>query len=362
MQAAPSGQGPDTFPVFDRLSFIVEHRAGREQQLIRADALANEEATKTTTVSEVPATPQAPGAYSVEDPAEDLPPANFVSCRVTPVINGVELRTAGLFDALWVLARNDNEGEFWPFNCSCGSPGCAGIFDEARLLVTPKTVTWSLPIDPFGRSWPEAFKARKDPMSFVFDRGEYLLALESLLQQLEAVEASYGLPAFCSVDEPYQGKEVDEVPGELRKRIANARTHMLAMQAEEAKRDALLAPIKNTKVELRVGDETLTAWATVLVRELEWMLTVGDPDEEVLEPVILPAFKSPEELWKLVQKRPFEYLCDAFRPSAALFEALDKNWPPADEQLTLPAMVALQAHWPHNASITLIPDASDSEG
>jgi len=43
--------------------------------------------------------------------------------------------------------QRDKGSDFYPFNCSCGEPGCAGIWDGIYSKHRARTVEWRIPKD-----------------------------------------------------------------------------------------------------------------------------------------------------------------------------------------------------------------------
>lgn len=67
------------------------------------------------------------------------------------------------------LARSTTEsGEYWPFTCGCGEPGCAGIGSPVEVQHTGSTVTWHI-TDP------------EPERHFTFDAEQYRHAIASSL-------------------------------------------------------------------------------------------------------------------------------------------------------------------------------------
>jgi hypothetical protein len=82
-----------------------------------------------------------------------------------------------------VLLHPKTEEEYI-FTCSCGIPGCAGIWEPMKIKVRKETIEWRIPKPRFGHSMGYEFL----PKSFYsFNKKQYMEALKSLRDSIQAL-------------------------------------------------------------------------------------------------------------------------------------------------------------------------------
>lgn len=118
----------------------------------------------------------------------------FMLVHVVPLIDGdpyIDEFKDYPFEAVSVYAMDLKDGEVWPFNCECGTPSCAGMNDPMQMWVTDSTVRWQLPDVPFSELAVNPDGTPK-PREFIFDRGQYQAAFQSLFSELKDLEKTHG--------------------------------------------------------------------------------------------------------------------------------------------------------------------------
>ena len=131
-------------------------------------------------------------------------PFQALYAKVLPIINGVPLDTAWVYDTLGVLARTE-VGRYTMdmLTCSCGHAGCAGIDDPVHIRVGMETVQWQFPRqDPFPKALvPNHFASVDEPFLWTFDAKQYHASIAGLVARLDALEKSTELPFYLSPDD-----------------------------------------------------------------------------------------------------------------------------------------------------------------
>ena len=107
----------------------------------------------------------------------------------------------------WRAERNSQDptlSNFFPISCSCGNPGCAGIYEGIQVRYRRHTVEWVVPVH---KGYP-AFK----PI-YRFSRQEYEALILSVLQFYTSLSTEnplisrnegYGICHFEELAEPYR--------------------------------------------------------------------------------------------------------------------------------------------------------------
>lgn len=115
---------------------------------------------------------------------------------VTPLVNGQKVLSKGEFDVLQVLAGGlDTQEAVDIFTCSCGEAGCAGIFNDCRILVEADKVCWLMPVANFHPDEVPALERMGDNyIRMTFGRAEYETALEQLRTKLSQDALEKGKP------------------------------------------------------------------------------------------------------------------------------------------------------------------------
>ncbi|WP_157422007.1 hypothetical protein [Acidovorax sp. Root219] len=146
---------------------------------------------------------------------EEVPERNrlsgpYVLVHVVPVIDAdpyIEKFKDYPFEALEVYGFGLISGEIWPFNCECGTPGCARINEPTLMTVDGTSVRWEFPEEPYDYL-ANTKDGHSKPREFVFDRQQYVKVFEDLVVELKGLEARHGKigiapvpPRILSVDQ-----------------------------------------------------------------------------------------------------------------------------------------------------------------
>lgn len=96
--------------------------------------------------------------------------------------------------------NNTRTSAFYPFNCSCGAPGCARLHEGVHSHHKKWTVHWTIPKN-------KGYEAYIKPQTFVFKKEQYLQELKQALSVLTIAKEKQALiqdgdrPWLCSIDE-----------------------------------------------------------------------------------------------------------------------------------------------------------------
>lgn len=119
--------------------------------------------------------------------------------------------TALMFDSLdsrsWhERITNDKsdtkESNFYPFTCSCGEPGCAGIWNGVRVKNRRKTVEW--------RTSKEDGYTFLDKQFYSFDKAQYIQEMSGLFQRIEEIEGLLLVPVYIRLSVSGYGSTLKE--------------------------------------------------------------------------------------------------------------------------------------------------------
>ena len=157
------------------------------------------------------------------DPNEEYP---FVRVATDLIVDGASA-TSHFFNLGLVLAMGATPLEdAYIFTCSCGEPGCAGIFESGAIEVSEDLVTWVLPREPFASSLRADLVPVQGPLRIEFARQAYEEALEQATLELETLSRETGFPV--DIWPGSLGPECPEGgPRTLREELAVQREHLL---------------------------------------------------------------------------------------------------------------------------------------
>lgn len=177
--------------------------------------------------------------------------------EVTPLVNGKPVlphSNSRPFDALAVLQRRDDRGEFDLYTCSCGVAGCAGIFEPVRLLSENGDVTWALPEEPYRTALDAAQEGL--PLALSFKRRQYLAALDGLeVELLQLAESNAGMRVA-----PFSGYGT-EMP--LKQILRDGRDWHLVQHAREIAFENAFQPLLSAGLAVVIrADELTSFWLT----------------------------------------------------------------------------------------------------
>lgn len=127
-----------------------------------------------------------------EDDFEEDVEVFDVKCDI--ILNGklIEQHSKDLFELLfttehkpsWATQKETNvESNFYPFTCSCGSAGCAGIWNGIFLKQRKNTISWKIPkpLEKFGYEF-------LDKSFYLFNKKEYEETLKTAWREFKVLE------------------------------------------------------------------------------------------------------------------------------------------------------------------------------
>lgn len=281
------------------------------------------------------------GEYSTQ------PADTYCAATVSVRLNGLTIPAFEryAFDTLRVIARGTSPGEFYPFTCGCGVPGCAGIHEPAVLEVTDDEVRWRFPMEGFAEGWPEQLP---DSCVVAFSRVAYEKALADLLAELETLETSTGKPVVAEAGAVFAG----EVPpiGQLPQRVAAHRQWQEEVDARESARRAEFGVLWDLEFEMDLGDgQKLTASAVNLAQTMAYAQSEQSNEDfdEILRTQVIPSLLKPfEEVQALIRALDWKtVVVDCFWPALSWARAAGLNWPPSDDQPS-EALAEAMSRWP----------------
>lgn len=245
-----------------------------------------------------------------------------------------------VFDARAVLVPGVDDADRYLYTCSCGVPGCAGIFDEVAIRATSKHVTWTFPGEPFSsRLHPRV--PRAGPLRVRFSRAQYTQALRELVQALQAAEAESKCSLALAPVSWYEKADGVSIAQDLQ----TTREWYARWLARESARKALYGPLLDTEVLLTFpnGHQRVIAADTVAFHEATRREEESGRDFEEEEAEVVAMLRASDAaLTECLRTLPW----DDVGPSA---------WPvdnEADEDDNADDDVALALSWPQ-ASLTV---------
>lgn len=185
-------------------------------------------------------------------------PFKALYAKVLPIVNGVPLQTAWVYDTLSVLARTE-VGHYIldMLTCSCGHAGCAGIDDHVHLRVGLDTVQWQFPrLDPFPQALvPTHFASADEPLMWTFDAKQYHACIAALVAQLDALEKATDLPFYLFPDDGVPREAVKQRVGTS---IEQAKKWVRQRQDSTRDEQAYWGVLYHADVAIPVENATLT--------------------------------------------------------------------------------------------------------
>jgi hypothetical protein len=169
-------------------------------------------------------------------PGDEQDGYEYLAVEAALLIDGTRaLRSSGyFFDLGTILAMRDTPDEdAYPFTCSCGVPGCVDIHQASHITVSETTVEWELPPHTaYMLDFREDLVPDDGPVRLVFDRVQYLDALDAVTLELEALALAAGRevdiwPGSTGPDSP-SGKPIP-----VREQLAAYRQRALDAIAEQ---------------------------------------------------------------------------------------------------------------------------------
>lgn len=104
-------------------------------------------------------------------------------------------------------------GEFFPLTCSCGEPGCAGVWEGIRIVHSPGMVVWDVNV-PYSEPY-DAAEHEPSVMRLQFRRDQYFSSIISGWLEARALSTTnpsctigpYGFSGQAFIDLPSWLKE-----------------------------------------------------------------------------------------------------------------------------------------------------------
>lgn len=120
-------------------------------------------------------------------------------------VNGEELIDRYVdFMALHLSALAEDTSYHYIYNCSCGVPGCAGIYDEIKVVKEEDTVAWRFEKEIYDHLLTDKTKAsllvEDDDYVIVFNKKQYREQIEKLLEEMQEARKTNNVPAVLFAD------------------------------------------------------------------------------------------------------------------------------------------------------------------
>lgn len=116
------------------------------------------------------------------------------------------------FMALHLSAIAEDTSYHYIYNCSCGVPGCAGIYDEIKVVKEEDTIIWRFEKEIYDHLLTDKAKAsllvEGDDYVIVFDKQQYKEEIERLLEEMQEARKASSVPAVLFAD-TYVNEESD---------------------------------------------------------------------------------------------------------------------------------------------------------
>jgi hypothetical protein len=193
---------------------------------------------------------------------------------------------AYLFDLATVLAYGARPSPtVYPFTCSCGVAGCAGIHDPSSFEVRGDEFVWLMPDEPFRESLRPGLAKAGEPLEFRFDRVQYEAALERTTRELGRLGRRCRRPVAVSPTGDFEGRR-EVLP--VRRQILEDRKQMLDWDARMAWRERVWGELLGQELRFDMPNGYVYS---IPLENLGHALVEGLPREEVnafIESSIVP--------------------------------------------------------------------------
>lgn len=108
------------------------------------------------------------------------------------------------FMALHLSAIAEDTSYHYIYNCSCGVPGCAGIYDEIKVVKEEDTIVWRFEKEIYDHQLTDKAKqsilVEDEDYVIVFDKGQYKEEIERLLEEMQEARKTNNVPAVLFAD------------------------------------------------------------------------------------------------------------------------------------------------------------------
>lgn len=130
---------------------------------------------------------------------------------VRPLVDGKPITDAYVFDVVDMITLGPDDTEFYPFTCSCGVAGCAGIYAPTIQKTENGILSWYLPDeehDGFRSNVNTEVIAPDQPLVLSFDKEQFEKAVADLETSLIALNVTQEVPlmlelGFNSIEIPW---------------------------------------------------------------------------------------------------------------------------------------------------------------
>jgi hypothetical protein len=108
------------------------------------------------------------------------------------------------FMALHLSAIAEDTSYHYIYNCSCGVPGCAGIYDEIKVVKEEDTIVWRFEKEIYDHLLTDKAKqsilVEDEDYVIVFDKGQYKEEIERLLEEMQEARNASNMPSVLFAD------------------------------------------------------------------------------------------------------------------------------------------------------------------
>lgn len=127
----------------------------------------------------------------LESPFDGKP---YLGIEATPLVDG-QVVSHMAFDALAALQGAASNYADYLLTCSCGIPGCGNVAAPVVVHCDEHTVSWQFALPEYNSHLTKEARAMLAHGRFVFDRHQYLQALENLKVEIIALANAADMPA-----------------------------------------------------------------------------------------------------------------------------------------------------------------------
>lgn len=108
------------------------------------------------------------------------------------------------FMALHLSAIAEDTSYHYIYNCSCGVPGCAGIYDEIKVVKEEDSIIWRFEKEIYHHLLTDKAKqsllVEDEDYVIVFDKKQYREEIERLLEEMWKTRNTSNMPAVLFAD------------------------------------------------------------------------------------------------------------------------------------------------------------------
>lgn len=108
------------------------------------------------------------------------------------------------FMALHLSVIAEDTSYHYIYNCSCGVPGCAGIYDEIKVVKEEDTIVWRFEKEIYDHLLTDKAKqsilVEDEDYIIIFDKQQYREEIERLLKEMLEVRNASTMPSVLFAD------------------------------------------------------------------------------------------------------------------------------------------------------------------